>query len=109
MKFKILPIKGDASYRKFYRVILNKKSQIIILAKKDKYKNLAAYSAISKFLRINGININQSYGLPPFPFFTIPHFIINNGINCKGGIIKKGSRAHFLTNEPFNFITRAYN
>jgi len=55
MTFKIFPIAGDASFRKFYRVVLNKKSRIIISVKKDKYKNLIAYLAINKFLRKNNI------------------------------------------------------
>ena len=55
MKFKILPIKGDASFRTFYRFILNKSSKIIVLATKEKYKNLIAYSAINKFLIRNKI------------------------------------------------------
>ena len=55
MKFKIIPIAGDASFRKFYRVILNKKSKIIVFAEKDKHKNLKAYIAINKFLRENKI------------------------------------------------------
>ena len=55
MKFKISQIAGDASYRKFYRIIINKKSKIIISAEKDKYKNLIAYTSIRKFLRRNNI------------------------------------------------------
>ena len=55
MKSKILPIAGDASFRTFYRLVLNKTSKIIILAKKEKYKNLIVYSTINKFLRSNKI------------------------------------------------------
>ena len=55
MKFKILPIAGDASFRTFYRLVSNKSSKIIVLAKKEKYKNLIAYSAINKFLIRNKI------------------------------------------------------
>ena len=55
MKFKLDPIAGDASFRKFYRVVLNKKSKIIVIANKDKYKNLILYTAINKFLRKNNI------------------------------------------------------
>jgi len=51
MKSKMMPIPGDASFRTFYRI----KNKIIVLAKKEKYKNLIAYSAINKFLRINNI------------------------------------------------------
>jgi N-acetylmuramate 1-kinase len=55
MKSKTLPIPGDASFRNFYRVISNKKSKIIVIAKKEKYKNLAAYTAVNQFLRKNKI------------------------------------------------------
>jgi hypothetical protein len=36
MKFKVLPIAGDASFRKFYRLILNKSRKIVVLARKEK-------------------------------------------------------------------------
>ena len=55
MKSKLFPIAGDASFRNFYRIILNKKSKIIVSAKIEKYKNLVAYSAVNKFLRENKI------------------------------------------------------
>ena len=55
MQFKIRPIAGDASFRKFYRLTLNKSSKIIALVEKEKYKNLIVYSAINKFLRDNRI------------------------------------------------------
>ena len=55
MKSKILPIAGDASFRTFYRLVSNKSSKIIVSAKKEKYKNLIAYTAINKFLRRNKI------------------------------------------------------
>ena len=51
MNFKLSQVAGDASFRKFYRVKINKKSIIIVLAKKEKYKNLIVYCAINKFLR----------------------------------------------------------
>ena len=51
MKSKITQISDDASYRKFYRLTINKKSTIIVYAKKEKYQNLIAYAAINKFLR----------------------------------------------------------
>ncbi len=68
-KLKLLPIAGDASSRNFYRLILNKKSQIIVYSKKDKYKNLIAYAAVNKFLKKNKIltpnlyNYNFSKGI----------------------------------------------
>ena len=55
MKFKILPIVEDASFRKFYRLILNKKSKIIVFSRKEKYINLIAYTAINKFLKKNKV------------------------------------------------------
>jgi len=55
MKFNIVPLTGDASFRTYYRLILNKTSKIIVLAKKERYKNLIAYSSINKFLRSNKI------------------------------------------------------
>ena len=61
MKFKILPIAGDASFRTFYRLVLNKTSKIIVLAKKEKNKNLVAYLAINQFLRQNKILAPKLY------------------------------------------------
>jgi len=39
MKYKIKPITEDASFRTFYRLVLNKTSKIIVVAKKEKYQN----------------------------------------------------------------------
>ena len=61
MESKILPITGDASFRTFYRFISNKNSKIIVFAKKEKYKNLIAYSAINNFLRSNKILAPKLY------------------------------------------------
>ena len=61
MKSKILSIAGDASFRKFYRLKINKENRIIVLAKKEKYKNLIAYTAINKFLRSNKILTPKLY------------------------------------------------
>ena len=61
MEFKILQIAGDASFRTFYRVKLKKKSKIIVLAQKEKYNNLIAYSSINKFLRANKIHAPKLY------------------------------------------------
>ncbi len=46
-------IKGDASFRKFYRNI--KKNSIIVFANKEKNKNLLIYDAINKILIKNDI------------------------------------------------------
>tara|TARA_Y100000590_G_scaffold445336_1_gene577317 strand:- start:5994 stop:6962 length:969 start_codon:yes stop_codon:yes gene_type:complete len=55
MKSKIESIAGDASFRNFYRFFSNNKTKIIVFAKKEKYKNLIAYTAINKFLRKKNI------------------------------------------------------
>ncbi len=61
MKSEIMPIVGDASFRTFYRLNLNKNSKIIVSAQKEKYKNLIAYSAINQFLRHNNILTPKLY------------------------------------------------
>ncbi len=61
MKFKLLPIVGDASFRLFYRAKINKSSKIVVIAKKEKYKNLVAYTSINNFLRKNKILAPKLY------------------------------------------------
>mgnify|MGYP001310226391 CR=1 FL=1 len=61
LKYKLSSIAGDASYRKFYRVALYKKSKIFVFSQKEKYKNLTAYIAINKFLRSNKIFAPKLY------------------------------------------------
>jgi len=69
MKYKISQITGDASFRTFYRFFYKKSKKILVFAKKEKYNNLIAYSAINKFLRANKIlspklySYNYSKGL----------------------------------------------
>ena len=64
-KNKIIPIMGDASFRKFYRKKINKKSSIIVYSEKEKNKNLLNYDAINKLLINNKIIapqlISESY------------------------------------------------
>ena len=65
----IIPIKGDASFRKFYRKKNKKKSSIIIYSQREKIKNLLNYDSINKLLLNNKIsapklltqNFNQNY------------------------------------------------
>ena len=52
---KITKIKGDASFRSFFRKINIKKNSIIVVAKKEKFKNLLVYDAINKILLKNKI------------------------------------------------------
>ena len=50
---RLKKIKGDASFRKFYRDHLNK--SIIVFSRKEKTKNLLVYDAINKILNKNKI------------------------------------------------------
>ena len=54
MNYKLKKISGDASFREFYRVKKNKKTSIIVLAKKEQYKNLIVYSVVNKILNSRG-------------------------------------------------------
>ena len=53
---KLVPIKGDASFRKFYRKKFKKKNSIIVYAEKEKTKNLLNYDSINKLLLKKNIN-----------------------------------------------------
>ena len=59
------PIKGDASFRSFYRKKTKNLSSIIVYAKKDKKSNLLIYDSINKILLKNNIIapklINENY------------------------------------------------
>ena len=55
MKFKIVPISSDASFRSFFRIYINKKSKILVHAEKEKYTNLIAYTSVNSFLKSNKI------------------------------------------------------
>ena len=48
-KRNIRKIKGDASFRKFYRKKKNKFTSIIVKAYKEKEKNLLIYDQLIKF------------------------------------------------------------
>ena len=53
---KLVPIKADASFRKFYRKKIKKKSSIIVYAEKEKIQNLLNYDSINKLLLQKNIN-----------------------------------------------------
>ena len=55
MNCRLKKISDDASFREFYRVKKDNKSSVIVLAKKDKYKNLFVYSAVNEILNKNKI------------------------------------------------------
>jgi N-acetylmuramate 1-kinase len=54
-------IKGDASFRSFYRKTNNKKTSIIVYAQKEKEKNLLIYNAINSLLIKNKILAPKLY------------------------------------------------
>ena len=56
MQYKLKKIRNDASFREFFRLKKGNKTSIIVAAKKERYRNLIAYSAINKFLRRKGIH-----------------------------------------------------
>ncbi len=57
----IKKIKGDASFRKFYRKGYNKFSSIIVKAEKEKTKNLLVYDSINRILNKNKIFAPRLY------------------------------------------------
>ena len=61
MKFNIAAVAEDASFRKFYRLKFKKKTKIFVISKKEKYKNLIAYSTVNNFLRDNKILAPKLY------------------------------------------------
>ena len=54
-------IKGDASFRKFFRKRSKKFNSIIVFSKKEKNKNLLIYDAINKILIKNKILAPKLY------------------------------------------------
>ena len=52
---KLIKIKGVASFRSFFRKTNVKRNSIIVIAKKEKFKNLLVYDAINKILHKNKI------------------------------------------------------
>ena len=54
-------IRGDASFRKFYRKKNKNFSSIVVFAEKDKFKNLLVYDAINKILVSNKILAPSMY------------------------------------------------
>ena len=65
MQYKLKKIRSDASFREFFRLKKGNKTSIIVTARKERFRNLIAYSAINKFLRGKGIHtpktISQHY------------------------------------------------
>ena len=60
-KKKLKKIKGDASFRSFYRKKSKKKNSIIVYARKEKEKNLLIYDAINNLLIKNNVLAPKLY------------------------------------------------
>ncbi len=84
MQYKLKKIKSDASFREFFRLKKGNKTSIIVAARKERFRNLIAYSAINKFLRGKGIHapntISQHFNegimeIEDFGENTLLHFI----------------------------------
>ncbi len=58
---KLIRIKGDASFRSFFRKKVNGKSSIVVYAKNEKFKNLLVYDAVNKILSKNNILAPRLY------------------------------------------------
>ena len=54
-------IKGDASFRKFFRKKNKNNYSIIVYAKKEKFKNLITYDAINRILNKNRVLAPKMY------------------------------------------------
>ena len=57
----LIKIKGDASFRKFFRKKNNHHTSIVVYSKKEKFKNLLVYDAINKILNKNKILAPKLY------------------------------------------------
>jgi len=55
--YKIKEIKGDASFRKYFRIYLKNKSYILASAEQEKKSNILNYVLVNKFLGKQGINV----------------------------------------------------
>ena len=58
---KLKKIKGDASFRSFYRKLLSNKKSIVVFASKEKEKNLLIYDAINSLLIKNKVLAPKLY------------------------------------------------
>ena len=74
---KLVPIKSDASFIKFYRKKIKKKSSIIVYAEKEKIKNLLNYDSVNKLLLKKSEVLSPTFNIV-FQYdikdFTIEHY-----------------------------------
>ena len=92
-KYSIKKIKGDASFRDFYRKRINKFTSIIVRAHKEKEKNLLIYDAINKILNKNKVFAPKLY-IEKYTknFIEIEDF----GNNSIYKILKKDKKKRFI-------------
>jgi aminoglycoside/choline kinase family phosphotransferase len=85
---KLIKIKGDASFRKFFRKKNNHHTSILVFSKKEKFKNLLVYDAINKILNKNKIlapNLyNEEYSKNYIEIQDFGNVTIFNKLNEKG-------------------------
>ena len=85
-------IKGDASFRSFFRKKARDKTSIIVYAKKEKKKNLLIYDAINKILIKNGIKapkiLNNNYKQNFIEIEDFGNFSIYSNLKKKKNIQK---------------------
>ncbi len=85
---KLIKIKGDASFRKFFRKKNNHHTSILVFSKKEKFKNLLVYDAINKILNKNKIlapNLyNEEYTKNYIEIQDFGNVTIFNKLNEKG-------------------------
>ena len=101
---KLEKIKGDASFRKFYRKKNKNLSSIIVFANKEKTKNLLIYDAINKILNRNKVlapklyneNYNKNY-------LEIQDFGDDTIFNI---LLKKKDRRFFYFKKIINTLNR---
>ena len=116
---KLKQIKGDASFRKFYRHEEN--NSILVLCKKEKLKNLLIYDAINKILIKNRVlapnllsenYLNNYIEIQDFgdqTLFEVLKNKKNNKINTFKDIVKVLNRIQFIKDKKIkNFKNKFY-
>ena len=107
-KNKLKALAGDASSRKFFRKFCDdKKSKVIVVSKKEKFKNLILYAAINNFLIKNKILAPKLYKLNISKgFMEISDF---GDKNFHKIIKKKGYRIFFYKKINRNYKFKKYS
>jgi N-acetylmuramate 1-kinase len=102
-RFKLKKIKGDASFRSFYRKKEEKKNSIIVYASKEKKKNLLIYDAVNNLLIKNKILAPKLYKENyKENFIEIEDF----GKNTVFNLLKKKNNKIILYKKSINLLNR---